>query len=759
MVKSIMINKFLYSYKSLVTNQARKSFIPCVSIDKKESMLLLINPQIVHSSEEINKPSNNGFSDLNTSFNDIVEASNSNNTAFSEKFDKKNKNNIQLLDPLEIKKNKLKQKKKNRSKINLEHDEVVLNKNQNMKVDSETLAMSLMRPHNPNKQKKRKRFKIESSVDQLSLSKPVAEKEKFNISNKEIVLDNPLTIQELSEKLKIPVAEIITWLFLKGISVTINQVVDTFIATEVAKNYDFKVLGAQNNYKNQISIQTNEGIKRAPIITLFGHVDHGKTTLLDKIRKTNLVNQEAGGITQTIAGYEVEWKENDHLKKLIFLDTPGHEAFAGMRLRGAQVTDLAVLVVAADDGLKPQTLEAIDYIINKKLPFIVAINKIDKDSSNIDKVKRELAEHDIIGQDLGGNISIVEISALTGYNIDKLLSNLCILSDLKDLRSDPSKPAEGTILEAHLDKQKGAVANILIQNGTLRVGDIIISDNISGKVKVIIDNNRKKINNVQSTSIVEIWGFSSVPNAGSNIKVLKDEKTAKQIISEYVYNNESITKTLNSRVTLDSYINKSIPKQVNLILKTDTQGSIIINAFAQIPQEKVQINILSANSGQIADKDIELALTSNSIVLGFNVSLSSNIRNTVEQSGVLIKEFNVIYDLLNYIQEYMLNFVNPEYDKLVIGNATVQTVFSINKGSVAGCLVNSGKLKKQAYITIYRNKIVVYDGILSSLKHLKDDVDEVHALNECGVMCSNYHLWEKKDFIEAYELNQKERTL
>ena len=742
----------------LIINKVSLYCNSCIVNDTKEGVLLLMNPQIIYFLEDSNKKSAQNLNDLNASFQNIEEVDN--NDSFSTKFDKKHKSSMKIVDPLEIKKTKLKSRKKIRNKVHLEHDEIFIDKNKNLHSDADSLRMSLMRPINSIKPKKKNRLKVESNSNQVSSIFNELDKESSNISayNKEIILENPLTIQELSDKLKIPAAEIITWLFLKGISVTINQMVDISIATEVAQNYKFTIISSSVIKKEKIKLNT--GLKRPPIITIFGHVDHGKTTLLDTIRQTNLTNHEVGGITQAIAGYEVQWKKNSIYETLVFLDTPGHEAFSSMRNRGAQVTDIAILVIAADDGLKPQSIEAIHHILDRQIPFIVAINKIDKEGSNIDKLKKDLAEYKILGEDWGGKIPIIEISALKGTNIDVLLSSLCTLSELQEFKADPDQLAEGTILESHLDKNKGPVANVLIHNGTLRVGDIIISENIVGKVKVIINSNHK-VNSAGPSSVIEVWGFSSIPNAGSICKVLKNEKEAKQIAAQYINQNDSVIKSLNSRVTLDSYINKSDLKKINVILKTDTQGSIeaIIAAFSQIPQEKVQINILSASSGEIAYKDIELALTSNSIILGFNVNLSSSTRNMTEKSEITIKCFSIIYDLINYIQEYMLQLVDLEYNKIVIGNAVVQTVFSVNKGSVAGCLVNSGKLRKKSYISIYRNKILVYDGMLSSLKRLKDDVDEINAISECGVMCDDYHLWEKLDFIEAYELNQKEKTL
>uniref|UniRef100_UPI003001EB0E translation initiation factor 2 n=1 Tax=Anunuuluaehu liula TaxID=3049639 RepID=UPI003001EB0E len=782
MIKN-MTNNFLYTYNLFQIKTRIYSFNYCVSVEKEESVLVLENPQLVciFDQTKTNKNTRKNLI-IDTSFKSINEGDSNSAINFTTKFDKKNKNTSRLHNDLEDKKSKIKQKKKVRSKILLDNDEIFIENNHSRITNSndDPINISLLRPSKPYKQKRKYKAKqnvLNNSVSVSSKSNTKSLK-VFNVNSrdenkelvkKEIVLDSPLTIQQLADKLQVSEAAIITWLFLKGISVTINQVVDISIASEVAMHYNFIILDSYMSQKSN-SFQDNntinsikDGTKRAPIIAIFGHVDHGKTTLLDCIRKTNLVAAEAGGITQSIAGYEVEFEYLSSIEKLVFLDTPGHEAFTSMRLRGAQVTDLAILVVAADDGLKPQSIEAIDYISNRKIPYVVAINKIDKPDINITKLKEQLANYNIVDKDWGGSSTIVEVSALTGQNIDILLSAICELSEQQALKANSNSLAEGTILEAHLDKKTGPIANLVIRNGTLNVGDIIVSGDIYGRIKIIIDSFGKKIKHAKPSSIVNVWGFSSVPQAGSNFQVAQDDKNAKYLIS--TNNSKSsdynMSKLLSTRVTLESYSNKSNLKQINLIIKTDTQGSIeaIINSFSQIPQDKVQINILSATSGSISDTDIDLAITSQSIILGFNIQVSSNIYKTAEKSGVTISTFTVIYNLLDYVKQYMLSLIDIEYDKVEIGKATVQTVFHINKGTVAGCIVNSGKLRKNAHIMIYRNQDLIHNGLLSSLKRMKDDVDEVIAGNECGVMCDNYNEWAQFDILEAYELIQTEKFL
>ena len=435
-----------------------------------------------------------------------------------------------------------------------------------------------------------------------------------------------------------------------------------------------------------------------------------------------------------------------------------------MRFRGIQITDIALLIVAADDGLKPQTIESINHITSKKIPYIVVINKIDKSNINILKIKEELAQYNIVDKELGGDANILEISALKNQNIDKLLSQICELSLLQDLKGNTDKLADGLILEAYLNKKRGIVANLVIKNGILTIGDYIVSGRIYGRVKNILNYSDEFIKQSGPSSIVEVLGFSKMPIAGTFFQVVLTEKEAKLCIANNI-TNENISyrplDLLNTRITLDTSDQDSQAKQLNLIIKTDTQGSLeaILNMFSQIPQQKVQLNVLNASAGNISNNDINLAQTSNALVLGFNIKMSLNIQDRSKKFRVSIEGFNIIYNLLNYVKENMLNLIDPEFDQVFLGSATVQTVFNVNKKTVAGCLVNKGKLIKDAHLNIYRNNDIVYTGILNSLKRIKDDVLEVNTNTECGVMCNNYNLWKKDDVIEAYNLIEKIKTL
>nr|QCI06298.1 Translation initiation factor 2 [Dictyurus purpurascens] len=677
------------------------------------------------------------------------------NSNINNKFDKKHKNNVISENILDIRKNKNKLNRKNKKKEVLDKEDLFFNQE----------SSSLVKSNKTIKSKKKHKpllFNGSKNIDVLS-----REDQNLSIPNKSVVINSPLSIQELSLKLDIPEAEIITNLFLKGISVTINNVIDVSIAKKLALDYNFNILDFNpdkyiETKKTKKTLKVIENVKRPPIITILGHVDHGKTTLLDSILKTNLVKQEYGGITQSISGYEIEWKHELILHKLVFLDTPGHEAFSSMRSRSTRITDIIILVVAADDGLKPQTVESIKYILDMKLPYIVVINKIDKESINIVKIREQLLNYNIVSKEWGGDAHILEISALKNINIDILLSNLCLLSDELKLTANPSQLAEGVILESYLSKKEGIVSNIIIQNGTLNIGDLIIAGNTYGKVKSLVNTSNAKIRYALPSSIVKVLGFSTTPQSGMFCRVVKNEKEAKQCVNNFLYKNNQQylsdnLKSLNSRVTINN--NNSL-KQLDLIIRTNTQGSLeaISESFSKFPQNKVQLNVISAHQGNISNTDVNLALTTNALIIAFNVNASIKINNLIKQNNLILKEFTIIYDLLDYIKNYMLNLIDAEYKHVFIGRAVVQQIFYINKGSVAGCLVKEGKLKKMSYITVYRNNDIVYQGYLDSLKHIKEDVDEVFNNNECGVMCE-YNLWKKMDIIEAYELYPKEKSL
>jgi len=711
---------------------------------QSDKIFYLKYPKLI-TNFQVNNFNSKDLFNINTSV--LTKKTEKPNTSTTTKFDKKNKNNTDTQDVLDTKKNKPKNGKRNKKQEVIDKDDLFFNK-----------SLGLIKSHKINKYKKKDK-KLNQN-DDVSYSN---DNDNFKLDNS-IIINKPLTVQELSNKLSISEAKIITDLFLKGISVTINDLIDIDVAIEVAKNYDFNILS--QSIDNVIQTQkprnqSNNIIKRAPIITILGHVDHGKTTLLDSILNTKFIEKESGGITQAINGYEVNFSYETNLYKLVFLDTPGHEAFSSMRLRGAKITDIILLVVAADDGLKPQTIESIKYIIEMKIPYIIAINKIDKEDLNIARIKQEFMNYNVISKEFGGDAIFIEVSALKNINIDLLLSNICLVSDTQNLFSNPDQLAEGTILESYLDKKQGLIANMIVQNGTLKIGDWTVAGNIYGKIKSIIDINNNRIDNVLPSSVIKVLGFSKIPKSGISFQVFNTEKEAKESINKFInfndlFLNDSL-KLLNSRITFNK---KNVQKKLSLIIKTDTQGSLeaILNSLSRISQSKVQLNILSAHSGNMSNTDIELALTANSIIIAFGIDISSHINHLIKQKNLSIKVFNVIYDLLDYINKCMLTLVDTEYERTFIGSALVQEIFYINKGSVAGCLVSEGKLNKSCYICVYREKSIIYEGNLISLKHLKEDVEEVALNKECGVMC-DYNEWSKKDIIYAYELNPKEKSL
>nr|QCI08888.1 Translation initiation factor 2 [Wrangelia sp.] len=727
-------------------------------VNHQEAIYYLESPKLVQYNNDSSIKLEGSIKNVNNSVFDVsIEK---NNIVSSNKFDKKNKNytnNEDLVD--------LKDSKKNKSKIN-KRERKNFNINQKDLLHDESINDDIVRVHKFSKKKNKNKQVI---INEINFDKNT-NLNKNDLNQKSISINNSLTIQELSDKLNFSEAEIITYLFLKGISVTRNQSIDVLTAKDIALHYKFNVLEEDNSIIESSNLNkfhldqsnTNSSfVQRSPIIAVFGHVDHGKTTLLDSILNTKLVRKEVGGITQAISAYEMQWSYDSNSNKLVFLDTPGHEAFTDMRIRGAKVADIALLIIAADDGLKPQTIESIKLIQKYNLPCIVVINKIDKTNVNILKLKEVLSEYDILDREWGGQSIIIEVSALLGRNINQLLDNICILSQLQKLSADISSLAQGTILESYLDKQKGVVANILIQNGQLKLGDTIIVDKVIGRIKNIINPQNISINSSGPSSIVQVLAFSVMPKAGEIFYCVNKEKEIKNHLSSIENNKSSLNNDLrliNNKISGDY---KRANNQLKLIIKTDTQGSLeaIVHAFSKIPQTKVSIHLIAANIGDISRNDVELALASESILVGFHVDLINDVKNLIKMYNIHVKTFSIIYDLIDYIENCMLDLIDFEYEPDIIGKATVQTVFSINKGVVAGCYVNIGKLQKMSNINVYRNNELLYTGVLNSLKRIKNDVNEVLADNECGVLCNDYNAWKPLDVIEAYQLQKKEKKL
>lgn len=685
------------------------------------------------------------------------------------KFDKKYKSSSQDNDSTQSRRYKnrsIKSKRKNSEELS---DVKILSRTSDVLFTQE----SLDKPNPKSRKVKRRQKSTLIAYDsQSAVRNNLIEKVNGDFTDnpgldKNFIISQPMTVHELSRKVNIPETEIITYLFLnEGITLTINELLDVDILSKIAKNYGFNLVEDSFDNCSPVSVDnilenTVNSVQRPPIIAVLGHVDHGKTTLLDSILKTHLATKENGGITQAISGYNITFNHNFKDYKLVFLDTPGHESFKSMRLRGARITDIILLVIAIDDGVKPQTLEAIQYIKQMNLSCIIVITKADKLSDNLDKIKQDLCKEQLICKDLGGSIDLIEVSAMSGKNIDKLLSLICVLSENKKLLANPANLAFGTIIESYLDKKKGPVANVIVHDGTLKVADKVVADNFYCKIKSIIDKSGKRVSSIGPSSIAQVLGFTKVPLAGSTFSVCKNEKQAKQMSLEHsgTHSFDALTKFLNTRITSQG---KSTTNQLNLIIKTDTQGSFeaILDLLLNISQSKVQINIINSNScfGVISTNDIDLAVTTNSSILGFNVNMTSQITNLLKKSKIDFRNFNVIYDLFEYVQELMLSLVELEYDYILVGTATVKTIFKMNRGFVAGCLVDTGKLNKNCYIHVKRNSSIVYQGFIISLKQIKNDVTEVVAFNECGLM-ANFTLWQQFDRIEAYEVVAKEKTL
>ena len=588
-----------------------------------------------------------------------------------------------------------------------------------------------------------------------------------------IVPEDNLTVQELADKLKLESSEIIKSLFFKGITATVTQSLDLATIETVAEEFGVPVLqddveeAAAKTVDMIEKTDIDSLMTRPPVVTVMGHVDHGKTSLLDSIRKSRVASGEAGGITQHIGAYQVEVNHENKMKKLTFLDTPGHEAFTAMRARGTKVTDVAVLVVAADDGVRPQTLEAISHARAAKVPIVVAINKIDKEGASADRVKQELSEKDLIAEDWGGDIVMVPVSAIKGENIDKLLEMILLVSEVEDLQANPERLARGTVIEAHLDKAKGPVATLLIQNGTLNSGDVLAAGSVLGRIRAMVDEHGNRIKHAAPSFPVEALGFSEVPTAGDEFEVYPDEKTARAIVGERASEARATKlaqQMASRRVSLSSLSNKANEgelKELNLILKADVQGSVeaILGSLEQLPKNEVQVRVLLSAPGEITETDIDLAAASGSVIIGFNTTMASGAKRAADANNVDIREYEIIYKLLEDIQSAMEGLLEPDLVEEELGEAQVRAIFTIGKGTIAGCYVQTGRLQRNCSLRVRRDSEIVYEGNLDSLKRSKDDVKDVNTGFECGVGCDKFSSWSEGDIIEAYKLVTKKRTL
>lgn len=568
-----------------------------------------------------------------------------------------------------------------------------------------------------------------------------------------------MNIKDLSMQLGIQPKKLLDKLNAKGLSLGVNDTIDESIAKIISELYKFQlVIIPIEEYLQTMAENDKENmLPKPPVVTIMGHVDHGKTTLLDSIRKSNLVKKESGGITQHIGAYRIEY--NDH--PITFIDTPGHEAFTQLRARGANLTDIVVLIVAADDGVMPQTREAINHAKAAGVPMIVAINKIDKANADIDKVKQQLSKEGLLVEDWGGDIISVNISALENTNLNELLEMILLLSEVSEIKGNPNVNAQGVILEARLDTRKGPIATVIIQHGTLHLGEAFISGTCYGKARALFDEHGNPMDEAEISDPVEVLGFSDVPTAGDYFAVVNDVETAKKI-SQFRFSQIKRKDTRRpEHLTLDQLfkeIEEGEVKELLLIIKADVQGSVEVlqDLLPNLSTDKVKIKIIHAATGKITERDVLLASASNAVILGYNTKASQSIIDLAKEEDVEIRQYNVIYQLTDDIKKAIQGLLEPEIKEIYLGKAEVRRIFTIPKtGVIAGCLVTEGKILRNAEVRIIRNDKTIHKGKISSLKHLKNNVTEVKKDYECGIGIANFKEFEEGDVIEAY---QKEKV-
>ncbi len=612
--------------------------------------------------------------------------------------------------------------------------------------------------------------KLLSKVDPASRKKGAAKSQKHAlkqpVDKKPVVLGESITVQELALKIHRRPAELIKKLMQLGVMATINQDIDNDTAAILAGEYGYEVEVKMPVDMETVLMQEPEDDPallqpRPCMVTVMGHVDHGKTSLLDAIRETNVTATEAGGITQRIGAYQVE--HND--RKITFIDTPGHEAFTAMRARGAQVTDIAILVVAADDGVMPQTIEAINHAKEAGVPIIVAINKIDKAGASPARVKQELTEYGLVDEEWGGDTICVNVSALKKEGLDDLLEMILLVAEISELKANPNRSARGTVIESELDKGRGPVATVLVQNGTLNVGDALIAGPAFGRVRAMIDYKGRRINKAVPSTPVEVLGFSEVPAAGDVFVVVEDEKLARSIATRRQTRKREEELKSSKRVSLDDLfkrIKEGQIKELGIIIKADVQGSVeaLRQALERLSTEEVKVNIIHCGVGAITETDIMLASASNTIIIGFNVRPDVNARKAAENEKVDVRLYRVIYDAIEDIKAAMSGLLEPEYREVMLGRAEIRKIFKSSKiGTIAGCYVLEGKIERDAGIRVVRDGIVIHEGKLDSLKRFKDDAKEVVQGYECGVTLEKFNDIQENDVIEAFAFEAVERKL
>ena len=630
----------------------------------------------------------------------------------------------------------------------------------------EILGDSVKISENKQKLKKKKNISNKDNIDYLNKKKAMYKhKDKLSTNAEDeniIVYNEGMTVKDLADELNISPTDIIKKLMMLGTMLNMNQTIDFETAEIVSLEYGKTLKKSEtqditNFEEYEIVDDPKDLIARPPVITVMGHVDHGKTTLLDYIRKSNVAEGEAGGITQAIGAYQIDYNG----KKISFIDTPGHAAFTEMRARGASVTDIVIIVVAADDGVMPQTKEAVDHALSADVPIVVAVNKMDKPDAHPDKIMEEMAALNIVPESWGGNIPFVNISAKTGMGVDELLETVLAIAEVSELKANPNRYAVGTVIESRIDKNIGGVASLLIQNGTLRLGDPIVVGVSYGKVRTLKNDKGENILSAGPSTPVEITGLNDNPSAGDKFMAFESEKTAREI-AEKRLDLAKNKKQIKAAVSFDDLFNKiqSGTKEINVVLKCDVRGSeeAVKNALEKINVEGVKIKVIRSGIGTITESDIVLANASNAIVIGFNVIPSAITKDVAKQYEVEIRLYQIIYKLVEEMEAAMKGMLDPEFEEKVTGNAEVRKLFKFSKvGTIAGVMVTSGIIKNKSKVRIIRDGVIIYDGIISSLQREKDTVKEVKSGFECGITIENFNDIKEKDVFETYEMVEVKR--
>lgn len=576
-----------------------------------------------------------------------------------------------------------------------------------------------------------------------------------------VLIPDAITVGELAERMKKPATEIIKKLMLLGVMASVNENLDfdtaTLIAEDMGYTFEKEIIVTEEDKLFNDFEDTEEMLKpRSPVVVVMGHVDHGKTSLLDTIRNTNVTEGEFGGITQHIGAHRVRVGD----KKITFLDTPGHEAFTAMRARGALVTDIAILVVAADDGIMPQTIEAINHARAAEVSIIVAINKIDKEGANPERVKQELTEHNLVPEEWGGDTICVEVSAKKNMNIDKLLEMVLLVAEMKELKANPDRMAKGTVIEAQLDKGRGPVATVLVQNGTLRVGDIVVAGTSVGRVRAMNDDKGRNVKKAGPSIPVEILGLSEVPTGGDAFYAVDDEKKARSVVEARKFKEKQERQQSMNKVSLDNLferIEEGKMKELEIIVKADVNGSVeaVTQSLERITNEEVRVRVIHGAVGAVTESDVMLASASNAIIVGFNVRPTPGATVAAENAEVDIRLYRVIYDAIEDIEKAMKGMLAPTFREEVTGHIEIRTTFKVSGvGTIGGAYVTDGKVQRNSSVRVVRDGIVIHEGLLGSLKRFKDDVKEVASGYECGISIENYNDIKEGDVIEAYVMQE-----